>query len=210
MKIDDDTLLQFWQAASHIKRLRRQGWLDRGVRDPESVADHSWGVAFLAWLLAATRADLSRERVLLLGLVHDLPEALAGDATPFDTHRDAGGAISDQQLRAAPAYSDEERTRKRAQESAALDTMLAGMPDQLARQVSDAWHEYDQDETPEASFVHQVDKLETLFQALAFAATQPALVIESFKLGALRDVTDPALAALVARLLRPEEDAPPA
>ena len=86
--------LDFWSLALQLKRLRRTGWIDRGVSDPESSADHSWGVALLAWLLARDYPDLDRERVLLLGLIHDLPEAVAGDATPFDHLRDATGVIA--------------------------------------------------------------------------------------------------------------------
>ena len=76
----DNGIMRFWALAQQLKHIRRQGWLDRGVNDAESSADHSWGVALLAWLLACDRPDLNRDRVLLLGLVHDLPEAVAGDA----------------------------------------------------------------------------------------------------------------------------------
>ncbi|MEX2314675.1 MAG: HD domain-containing protein, partial [Thermomicrobiales bacterium] len=111
-----DAILGFWSQALQLKRLRRTGWLDRGVAGPESVADHSWGVALLAWLLARDQPGLDRERVLLLGLVHDLPEAVAGDPTPFDDVRDADGVIATSHFSAAPGYTTAARAAKRMAE----------------------------------------------------------------------------------------------
>ncbi|HUZ18272.1 MAG TPA: HD domain-containing protein, partial [Spirochaetia bacterium] len=36
-----------------LKDEPRAGWVLRGIRDPESVADHSWGSALLCHLYAA-------------------------------------------------------------------------------------------------------------------------------------------------------------
>jgi putative hydrolase of HD superfamily len=203
---DSDALLRFWTLALRLKRLRRTGWVDRGVEDPESGAAHSWGVALLAWLLARDQPDIDRDRVLLLGIVHDLPEAVAGDPTPFDDVRDASGAIPDGHFATAPGYSEAARAAKAQAEIAALDEMLHDMPDELAAELRGAWEEYERGETAEARFVRQIDKLETLLQAEDYLDIQPELVIDSFRLGARRDVSEPALAALLeARLSRQSE-----
>ncbi|HEX5165507.1 MAG TPA: HD domain-containing protein, partial [Thermomicrobiales bacterium] len=110
----DDAILRFWTLAQQLKRLRRTGWIDRGVSDPESTAGHSWGVALLAWLLARDERELDRDRVLLLGLVHDLPEAVAGDVTPFDNVRDLTGTIPPEHFSTAPGYTPAARAAKRA------------------------------------------------------------------------------------------------
>lgn len=196
-----DALLGFVQLAARLKQVRRQGWIDRGVDSPESVADHSWAVALLAWTLAGERDDLDRERVLLLGLIHDLPEALAGDATPFDAERDASGAIAAEHFGRPPVYSDAARALKRQGEVQALDEMLDGLPEHLAGDIRRAWQEYDDAQTPEACFVKQVDKLETVIQAEGYLACQPQLRIESFRQGARRDIQDPQLRAILDRLL---------
>lgn len=195
-------LLAFARLASCLKQVRRQGWLDRGVVDPESSADHSWAVALLAWMLAAERPDLDAGRVLLLALVHDLPEALAGDETPFDRHRDSTGLIPDEHFQRPPSYDPAESEAKRAREGAALEDMLSTLPASLADQVRAAWQEYAAAATPEARFVKQVDKLETLIQAELYRDKQPEIVIESFRHGTLRDVDDPILHQLVNELLR--------
>ena len=197
MNTDLTQVLGLLRLARALKSVRRQGWVDRGVEDPESVADHSWSVALMAWLLAADRPDLDRQRVLLLGLVHDLPEAIAGDETPFDMHRDHTGAIDPQLFDNPPTYPQEARQRKQQREAAALDEMLTGLPENIVEDVRSAWFEYDLAQSAEARFVKQVDKLETAMQAIDYRHLQPDLVIESFLLGAARDIDDELLSALL-------------
>jgi putative hydrolase of HD superfamily len=193
----DARMVQFVHHVQRLKDLRRQGWLDRGVQDPESVADHSWSVAFLAWLLARDRPDLERERVLVLGLVHDLPEVVAGDSTPFDGLRELSGDIPREYFLNVPEYSPEAKRAKSQAEAAALEQLLRPLPAALARDIRQAWEEYDAGETPEARFVRQVDKLETLLQAEAYRQEQPGIVVDSFWLGAKRDITDPRLVRIM-------------
>ena len=50
--MDTHTTLQLLLDAHRLKRTPRTGWVMRGVPDAESVADHSYGVAFIALLLA--------------------------------------------------------------------------------------------------------------------------------------------------------------
>ena len=78
-----------WIAAyfeiAHLKQLYRQGWLRRGIPRErcESVAEHTFGTALLAWWLAqAYFPDLDSVRVLRLALLHDLGEVYAGDLIP--------------------------------------------------------------------------------------------------------------------------------
>lgn len=201
MNDSPSVLLRFMRLASQLKTVRRQGWIDRGVDGPESVADHSWSVALLAWSLAGERDDLDRDRVLLLGLVHDLPEAVAGDVTPFDAQRDASGRISPEHFSNPPAYFEGERDLKREGEERALDEMLNGLSESLRREILEAWQEYEAAHTPEARFVKQVDKLETVIQAEAYRAVQPDLQVGSFRHGARRDIQDPQLRALLEELL---------
>lgn len=213
MPQEDIGILRFAESAGKLKQVRRQGWIDRGVRDPESTADHAWSVALLAWLLAGRKPELDRERVLLLGLVHDLPEALAGDATPFDTQRDGGGNIPEDRFRETPVYSTDAKREKTARETAALERMIADLPASLAADVHAAWQEYEDGQSAESRFVHQIDKLETLLQAESYRAQQRHIVVDSFMLGARRDVVDPDLARLIDAIVvsqqSPSEPAPP-
>ena len=192
-----DAIITFMRLATRLKHVRRQGWLDRGVPDPESSADHSWNLALFAWLVATGRNGLDPNRVLLIALVHDLPEALAGDTTPFDRHRSDDGTIPEDRLRAAPSYVAREVNEKHARERSALVQMVNDLPPAMAGPLIDAWDEYTAGDSPEARFVRQLDKLETLLQAELYLDQHPDIIIDSFRAGTDRDITDPALRQLL-------------
>jgi len=65
-----------------LKDVVRTGWVRNDVKNPESVAAHSWGMAILALKLTPKELDLAK--VLSLCLVHDIPEVRVGDLTPHD------------------------------------------------------------------------------------------------------------------------------
>ncbi len=43
---------RFLYEAGTLKQTRRTGWWMAGVRDPESVAEHSWRTALIATIIA--------------------------------------------------------------------------------------------------------------------------------------------------------------
>ncbi|MBO0725520.1 MAG: HD family hydrolase [Blastocatellia bacterium] len=76
-------LINFLAELMRLKSTPRIGWLLRGVRDVESVAAHSFGVAVIAMLLAdrarARGVEVNVERLLRMALLHDLTETRTGD-----------------------------------------------------------------------------------------------------------------------------------
>src|SRR6056297_1841506 len=66
-----------------LKDEGRTGWQLRGVDAPESVAAHSWGVAYLVLALGdrfrGDLPDIDLDRALRLAVVHDVAEAETGD-----------------------------------------------------------------------------------------------------------------------------------
>ena len=65
-----------------MKRLLRQGWVRAGVPAPiESLAAHSWAVAFLALIFcleenqSRSKNQLNLEKTVLIALLHDLHES---------------------------------------------------------------------------------------------------------------------------------------
>lgn len=69
---------KFAYEAGQLKRLPRAGWLLAGIREPESVAEHSFRVGVLAYIIAALEGA-DADRAAALGLFHDLPETRIGD-----------------------------------------------------------------------------------------------------------------------------------
>ena len=73
-------LIELFIHGNQLKRTPRTGWLQRGVSQPETVAAHTCGVAFIALVLSElVEAPIDRGRLLAMAILHDLPEGLTSD-----------------------------------------------------------------------------------------------------------------------------------
>jgi putative hydrolase of HD superfamily len=198
-------LLLLAQQVQRLKRVPRQGWLDRGVPplDAESVADHSLGVALLAWMAAleahAAGMDLDPARVLALALVHDLPEAEIGDWTPY-TAEDVNGRGSSGNrtafLNARQSRSPERTAAKRTAEQAVIDHLVSALPSTAGTTLAGLWQELADGISPEARFVKQVDRLETFLQSRVYREQDVNRPMASFAAEAGAEISDPLLASV--------------
>ena len=134
---------EFVEALGRLKEVPRTGWLDRGipVGETESVADHSFGVALLGWLLAPD--ELDRARVVELALIHDLAESVVGDVTPYD--RDALHTLDPDTrrnwLNQRHVRSDERSAEKHAAEDAAIERLATHLPAEQRELLLARWSE---------------------------------------------------------------------
>lgn len=194
-------LARFLHRIGRLKAVPRTGWLDRGVPpiEVESVADHSFRTALLAWLAAAEQPGLDRDRVLKLALIHDLAEALTGDVPPYDTAElptSAEATARQSFLDRRHRRSEARRAAKHAAESAAITDLLAGLPPHLATELRALWDEVEAAATPEARFAKQADKLETYLQSREYLSDEPSRPMASFAAEVAEEIDQPALAAL--------------
>ena len=129
-----------------LDQLPRTGWIQRGVPNPESVAGHILGTAYVALHLAArVQPSLDLGRVLALALVHDAPEALSGDLPRAASQLLPAGAKRTMELRAA-------------------ERLLAPLDGRAAEDVAD----YAEGRTREARFVRLCDKLQLGIRLLGY------------------------------------------
>ena len=141
------SLLDLFFEAGNLKRLKRTGWLLRGVPVPESIADHSFRTAlitmFLGDELRRRGIEVDVERAVRIALIHDLGEARITDI-PLPAQR----------------YFDEVNGERQA-----LSEMLGenGMEGYV-----DLFDEYENESTPEGRLVRFADRLEMLIQAVEY------------------------------------------
>ena len=74
MANNSEKVLQWAIEAGLLKRVKRTGWWCSGIKDPESVAEHSHRMSLLAFYIAGEE-DADPYKAASLGLFHDLPEA---------------------------------------------------------------------------------------------------------------------------------------
>lgn len=147
--MDGNGTVTFLTELMRLKALPRTGWLLRGVREVESIADHGFGVAWIAMLLAdravAVGMPVSVEKVLRFALLHDLSEARTGDLPSTIKPYFPGTTLQ---------QTDEQVTRD------ILQPLGESGVEYLA-----LWHEYEQRASLEARLVKAADKLDLLCQA---------------------------------------------
>ena len=178
---DLSPVIETYFQLQHLKQLFRQGWLRRGIgqEHAESVADHSYGTALLAMLLAdQLRPDLDVGQVMRLALIHDLGEAHAGDLIPAD---------------GVPADDKQERER------VGVRRILGGLPG--GGRYLELWEEYERGSTAEAEFVRRVDRLEMALQATVYE-TQGHGDLGEFLETARRQIGETELTGLMNEIVR--------
>ncbi|WP_460495928.1 HD domain-containing protein [Glycomyces tarimensis] len=127
-----------------LKRARRSGWWVTGIRDPESIAEHSWRAAITGMIIASMEgADPTRTAMLCV--LHDTAETRIGDIPH----------VGRRYLTAAAA------------EDVVAD-QVAECPPEVAQTIQDAVAEFEAGETAEAQCAKDADKLECLVQAVEY------------------------------------------
>jgi putative hydrolases of HD superfamily len=147
-------MLDFLVTAFALKEEPRTGWLLRGVREPESVADHSWGTALLC-LAYAREAGVDTSRAALMAVIHDIAEAITGDHA----------------TRVARMDDPEVSARKRMREQAAMEQLrdlISPAATVTAGQIRELWDEYEARSTPVARFVRDMNLIDMCLQAYRY------------------------------------------
>ncbi|ORY93436.1 HD domain-containing protein [Syncephalastrum racemosum] len=139
-------VIRFLHTIENLKRTKRTGWLDNGIKQPESIADHMHRMGVMAMLI--NDPSLDQNKCIKMAIVHDLAEATVGDITPH-----AGVSKEDK-------YEMEKNAMQDFQ-------ALLGDTD-TAREIAALWQEYEDASTKEALLVKDLDKFEMIVQALEY------------------------------------------
>ncbi len=137
-----------------LKRTVRSGWPYYGVRDAESVAEHSFGVAFLTIILVdelkARGFELDAEKAIRMAVLHEIGES----------------RISDLHLEARIWLGFEHVSKA---EAAAVEAVLSQIGDS-GKPLMELWREFEDGESVEAVVVRAADKIEMMLQGLEYEA----------------------------------------
>jgi len=135
------SLKEFMDYAGRLKRIRRTGWVIRGIPNAETVAEHSYRAALLGYVLAKERG-LNAEKIMGMLLLHDLAESIIGDIIP----------------------EGEDFMDKEGIESEAMKKILQSLGD-LGSEFYELWNEFLHGNSEEAQLARMVDKAEMAYQA---------------------------------------------
>lgn len=136
-----------------MKKLKRQGWVNRNIKNPESDAEHSFSLAMLVLLLAPENLDLLK--CLKMALIHDLPEVFCGDFVPNEI---------------------EEKLKNELENKAMLNVSVQLKQHEFLK----LFYEFEKAETPEAKFVKALDRVDNVFTAKFYEKEQGTDLVDEF------------------------------
>lgn len=143
-------------AAEKLKNEKRKGWIAKaGIKNPESVADHSFVTALIA-MVVGDDSHLNTEKMIRMALLHDLAESIIGDIMPG------------------------EDPSKKEKENRAIGSLFSRLSGDLRSSYEELWQEFRASESPEAIMVHQIDKLEMGIQATRYLASGNVEALQRF------------------------------
>ena len=137
--MEPNKLLDILHTAERLKDTHRHCDTSKGRR--ESVAEHSWRLALMAFFHRDEFPDTDMDRVIRMCLIHDLGEFFTGDI-PSVLKTDA----------------DTEK------EDSLLERWVSGLPAPYSAEMSALYAEMNALQTPEAKLYKALDKLEAVIQ----------------------------------------------
>jgi putative hydrolase of HD superfamily len=171
-------ILKLFKDAGKLKSIKRTGWTRHNIPEPESVADHSFRVAFMSMVMA-DRLNVDALKLIKMGLIHDMAESITGDITP-----DCG-------------VSPEE---KHVMEKEALLEVFGKLPD--GSEFVDLWLEYEENKSPEARALKNIDKLEMAFQAVEYQEEYNDKDLSEFISSAHSNIDMPEIFSMLKELIK--------
>ena len=138
-------LSRFFKLSGLLKNEKRKGWiLKTGIKEPESVADHTFRMTLMAMIIGDIN-NLDTCKMIRMAILHDLGEAITGDLLP------------------------QEKINKKQEEENAMEQILNLLPKKISMQYSSVWRELKMGLSLEAKLVKQIDRFEMAFQALEYS-----------------------------------------
>ena len=140
------TALNFFAEAGLLKYIKRSGWWVAGIAEPESVADHSFRCAVIAYYLARLEGA-DAYRTVIMALFNDIHEARINDLHKMGHY-----------------YIDFKNAEKKvfAEQIRALDARVKG-------ELANLRCEYDAQDSAESIIARDADILECLLQAKEYS-----------------------------------------
>jgi len=196
-------ILNFVMQTGKLKRLGRTGWILAGVKNPETVAQHTFQMTFLAWFLGEIKG-LDTDRIVKIALVHDLCEVYAGDQTPYDPIIATGIKDVKKLVSKPPRVPYTQRLEwligKLNTEWKALSKLTSDLPKELREEMLNLWIDFEEGLTKEGRFVYQVDQMVNLTQAIEYWKKDKSFPITPWWITIKEKIDDPVLLKFIAEM----------
>ncbi len=158
-----EDIIKFYQEINKLKEMKRSGWIVDGVKDPEHIADHCFGMVLMTLVLGAKRNDIDLNKAIKMSIVHELAESQTGDIL-VDWKLAADKNADVKKAKGNHGITDGEKHKLERQAMEKLASILGD----FGKEVLELWLEFEKQKTKEAIFVRSIDKIEMFLQALTY------------------------------------------
>ncbi|KAI3331738.1 HD domain-containing protein [Xylariaceae sp. AK1471] len=145
--------IPYFHILERLKTNKREGWRRFNIQRGESISDHMYRMSLMTMLCPPTLASkIDLFKCMKMCLVHDMAEAIVGDITPVD------------------GVAKPEKSRREAETMDYISKNLLGKVygGLAGTEIRAIWQEYEDSETLDSHFVHDVDKIELLTQMVEY------------------------------------------
>lgn len=193
-----DKIIKFFSEIGKLKGMPRRGWVIRDIKNPESIAEHTFRVAIMGWILADQKhGKLNLEKIIKMALVHDLCEVYAGDTTPYDSILPKDKKKRQQLMKTWPRFSEAEKKKlaekKYKKEMAGLEKLIKDLRPKLRQEIKGLWLDYEKGLSPEGRFFKHADRIESFLQAEEYQRVHKSLPLKPYWIQAHELHDDPTL-----------------
>ncbi len=144
-----------------LGELKRTGWVNRGVKNPETVQEHTLALMQIAstfdWLNEKDKGDL----VDMLE-IHDWPEAILGDEVIL--------SYDENELKSLEKYKSE-------REESAMKSICESLG-VVGDEIKNLWIRFEKSEDEIASFARQIDKYQAIEKSLEYEMSQGVIIFK--------------------------------
>ncbi len=166
-----------------LQDLKRTGWVDSGVENPESVKEHTEALVTLANELTPLLSEDEIDGLIDMLEVHDWPEAIHGDEVILELNPDSRKALKEVKF---------ENERK------ALEKICKDIPG--GDEIMALWLRFENSNDPAAEFGRQLDKYQAVEKALEYEQTQGISLFDEFLRYSIHFINHPVLLARIEQL----------
>jgi len=172
-----------------LGEIPRTGWVKRGVKNPETVQEHTIALMTIAKDFPSLSSGFSPEQkadLIDMLEIHDWPEAIVGDEVVVTNDKDEKEKLLD----------DKFKRERRAMSRICWKLCDSG------QDIFDLWIRFEKSPDQASFLARQLDKYQAIQKALEFELAQGIMLFEEFRDYARPFITNPLILQKIEELNR--------
>ena len=177
---------------SKLKTTKRNGWIIRDIKNPETIAGHNFRVSIMSWVLGKME-DLNSEKIIKTSLIFNLHKIYSGDETPYNKNLLENKSKMKKALKDWPKFSKKKKENKIEKEKISLKKVTKKLPVRIKKEIETLWIECKKGLSREGRFVREVNILENFLQAAEYWKVNKKFPISAWQKQADEEISFPTL-----------------